>query len=55
MRFIKKIAIAKSFFKLGPSDFVWKLTKDPFMATKTSFYGLHNFGVFFGGGQTPKN
>ena len=49
-----KIAITKSFFKLVPSDFVWKLTKDPFMATKTCFFGLHNVGVF-SGGSNPQN
>ena len=54
MREIMKIAITKSFFKLGPSNFAWKLTKDPFMATHTCFFVFHNFGVFSGGGNPPK-
>ena len=51
---IMKIAITKSFLKLGPSNFAWKLNKDPIIATKTCFFVFHNFGVFSGGGNLPK-
>ena len=51
---IMKIAITKSFLKLGPSNFAWILNKDPFIATKTCFFVFHNFGVFLGGGNLPK-
>ena len=49
-----KTVITKSLFKLGPSNFAWKLTKDPFKATKTYFFDFHNFGVFSGGETQPK-
>ena len=51
---IMKIAITKSFLKLGPSNFAWKLTKDPFIATKTYFFIFPNFGVLLVGGNPPK-
>ena len=52
---IMKIAITKSFLKLGPSNFAWKLNKDPFIATKTCFFVFHNFGVFLGEGTSRKS
>ena len=52
---IMKIAITKSFLKLGPSNFAWKLTKDPFIARKTCFFVFPNFGVLSGGGNQKKN
>ena len=54
IREIMKTVITKSFFKLGPSNFAWKLTKDPFIGTKTCFFVFPNFGVLLGGGNAPK-
>ena len=50
---IMKIAITKSFLKLGPSNFAWKLIKDPFIATKTCFFV--NFGYFRDGETSRKS